>query len=128
MRRRDYLKTLAVAVPAAGMAAAQSGASSGFMEMHIDFAVEAGKEQDLLANYRNYFKPAISRQPGFVLVNLLKLEKGTPDQLPFRLILAFEKEEQRIAWTKTDTHQKAFPTIRDTMAKGSRISSYKDVG
>ena|ERR1700681_4479324 len=127
MNRRDYLKVLAVAVPVAGLSAAPAGALSGFMEMHIDFAVEPGKEQQMVANYKNNFRPAISKQPGFVMVNLLKLRRGAPDQTPYRLVLAFQTEEQRVAWTKTDAHQASFPTIRDTMAKGSKTNSYDDV-
>jgi heme-degrading monooxygenase HmoA len=128
MNRRDYLKVLAVAVPAAGLPAVPAdGAPSGFMEMHIDFAVEPGKEETMLANYRNNFRPAISKQPGFIMVNLLKLRRGGADQTPYRLVLAFQTEEQRVAWTKTDAHQASFPTIRDTMAKGSKTNSYDDV-
>jgi hypothetical protein len=127
MNRRDYLKVLAVAVPAASLSAAPVGAPSGFMEMHIDFAVEPGKEEQMVANYRNNFRPAIGKQPGFVMVNLLKLRKGAADQTPYRLVLAFQTEEQRIARTTTDAHQASFPTIRDTMVKGSKTNSYDDV-
>jgi heme-degrading monooxygenase HmoA len=127
MKRRDYLKVLAFAVPVSPVSALAAGTPSGFMEMHIDFAVEPGKEEELLTNYRNHFRPAIGKQPGFIMVNLLKLRKGAPDQTPFRLVLAFQTEEQRLAWTKTDAHQKAFPTIGDTMSKGSKTNSYDDV-
>jgi heme-degrading monooxygenase HmoA len=77
----------------------------------------------MLANYRNVFKLAITRQPGFVAVQLLKLRQELQGKAPagcsYRLIISFQTEEQRQKWVATPEHQKAWPTVEGTL-KGQK--------
>jgi heme-degrading monooxygenase HmoA len=126
MNRRHYLKALAAA-PAAGFLHA---ASPSPIQLHLDLEVEPRKEADLHKNFNEVFRPAISRQPGFVGVTLLKLRKEMAGKAPagcsYRLILSFETEEQRQAWVATDTHQRAWPTIEATLTGAKYIALLYD--
>jgi len=73
----------------------------------------------MLNNYHNVFHPAIVKQPGFVSVALLKLRKENQGKAPagasYRLVISFQTEEQRVKWASTDTHQKVWPTVENTL-------------
>lgn len=121
MNRRNYLKTMAVA----GAAVSAQGAAPP-IQLHVDLDVDAGKEKELLANFEKIFKPAISRQPGFVEVKLLKLRKAMKGEGPrnasHRLLISFQTEEQRVSWVATADHQKAWPTIERNL-KGDKFTA-----
>jgi heme-degrading monooxygenase HmoA len=123
MNRRTSLKVLAAAAPAA-LAVPAAGAAP--IQLHVDMEVDPAKEQEMLKNYRSTFRPAISRQPGFVEVKLLKLNKAVAGKSPapfnYRLLLSFETEPQRLAWVKTDEHQRVWPTIENTL-KGAKYTA-----
>src|SRR5215471_4857754 len=113
MNRRTCLKTVALggvlpALPLAAQAAKP-------IQLHVDLDVDPAKEKDLLATYRGHFRPAISKQPGFVDVKLLKLVStlagNAPANTSYRLLLSFQTEDQRKAWVATPTHQKVWPMM-----------------
>jgi hypothetical protein len=72
-----------------------------------------------LTNYRTRFRPAISKQPGFVDFKLMKLESAVAGKAPantsYRLLLSFQTEAQRKARVATAQHQKVWPTIQQTL-------------
>lgn len=120
MRRRTCLKALAAAagVPSLPAAAAPP------IQLHVDLDVDPAKERKLVENFRNVFRPAISRQPGFVDVKLLKLRKALagPTPLPYRLLISFQTEEQRQTWVATNDHQRAWPAIEENL-RGSKYTA-----
>jgi len=89
------------------------------IQLHVDLDVDPAKESDLLAALRKVFRTAISKQPGFVSVRLLKLRQAVVGEAPktasHRLLISFQTEEQRQAWVKTDDHQQAWPAIEKTL-------------
>lgn len=101
-------------------------ASGSAIQLHVDLDVDPAREQELLANFRSRFKPAISKQPGFVEVRLLKLESALQGQAPantsYRLLISFRTEDQRKAWVATPEHQKVWPTIEGTL-RGAKFSA-----
>ncbi|MEK7405685.1 MAG: antibiotic biosynthesis monooxygenase [Acidobacteriota bacterium] len=112
MRRRTCLTSLvAAALPAA--------AAPNPIQLHVDLDVDPAKEKDLVAAFRKVFRPAISKQPGFVNVRLLKLRQAVVGEAPkdasYRLLISFQTEEQRQTWVKTDDHQQAWPAIEKTL-------------
>jgi heme-degrading monooxygenase HmoA len=115
MNRRSYLKALAAALPAAGLATAAPAAAAPPIQLHCDLFVDPAKEKVMLENYRKTFRPAISKQPGFVSVQLLKLRAENQGKAPkgskYRLNISFQTEAQRLKWVSTDIHQKAWGTI-----------------
>lgn len=116
MNRRRYLKTLAAALPLAHVAAA---AAPPPIQLHCDLELDPAREKEMLTNYRTVFVPAISKQPGFVSVQLLKLRKEMQGKGPagcsYRLNISFQTEEQRVTWVATPAHQKAWPTVEGTL-------------
>ena len=88
--------------------------------------MDPAKQKELVAGFRKVFRPAISKQPGFVSVRLLKLRKaivGTaPSNAPYRLIISFQTEEQRQSWVASEDHQHAWPAIEGTL-KGAKLTA-----
>lgn len=85
------------------------------IQLHVELAVEPGREGDLLQAFQNVFQPAIQRQAGFVDVKLLKhrstvVGEGSPEA-SYRLLISFHTEEERQAWVASDDHQRAWPEI-----------------
>ena len=119
MNRRNCLLLIGTAV--AGHCAAPGATKA--TQLHVDLDVDPAQESELIAHFRNTFRPAISKQPGFIEVKLLKLRSAFGGQAPqntnCRLIISFETESQRLAWVATEEHQRAWPTIKKTL-KASR--------
>ncbi len=126
MNRRSYLKALAAVLPAAGFAqqkaptkAAPKAAAKPPIMLHCDLFVNPAKEKEMLTVWHNTFKKAISAQPGFVSVSLLKLRKENQGKAPagasYRLTISFKTEEERLTWVATDLHQKAWGQMEACM-------------
>lgn len=94
------------------------------IQLHVDMSVDPAKEKDLKKNFKEIFKPAMSKQPGFLHVYMLKLREAkagkTPEGANYRLVINFKSEEDRLNWVKTDIHQKVWPTIEGTF----KVKSY----
>jgi heme-degrading monooxygenase HmoA len=117
MKRRAYLKTLLVAGAAVG---AQAAAPAGRpIQLHVDLAVDPAKEREMLHNFETVFKPAASKQPGYIDVKMLKLRQTVMGKAPegsnYRFVLTYASEELRQKWVATDTHKKVWPTIENTL-------------
>ncbi len=122
MNRRNALKAMAAvsAAPAIAAPAAQP------IQLHVDMDVDPAKEKEMVSNYRKIFRPTITKQPGFVRVQLLKLREAAKGPVPinanYRLIISFQTEEQRKAWVATDEHKKVWPTIENTL-RGEKFTA-----
>jgi len=101
------------------------------IQLHVDLDVDPARENELRQNFRNIFRPAISRQPGFVSVRLLKLRGAVvgepPGDFNYRLVISFQSEQQRQAWVKSEDHQKAWPAIEKTLRPGKLRAVLFDV-
>jgi heme-degrading monooxygenase HmoA len=119
MNRRNYLKALAAALPAATIAKGAATAAAPPIQLHCDLQLDPAKEKVMLDNYRKIFRPTISKQPGFVAVTLLKLraenQGKAPAGCPYRLIISFTSEEARLKWVASAEHKKAWPTVEDQL-------------
>ncbi len=117
MTRRRCLKTVVLTGTAGALGAAP--AAERAIQLHVDLDVDPAREKTLLETYRNEFRPAIRKQPGFVDVRLMKLVSAPAGQAPpntnYRLLVSFEKEEQRKAWVATETHQKLWPLMEKNL-------------
>ena len=89
------------------------------IELHVDLDVEPTKEKDLVSTFHTVFEPTISKQPGFVLVTLLKLRAAA---VTHRLVISFETEEQRVAWVATADHQRVWPQMEKNL-KGVKFTA-----
>jgi heme-degrading monooxygenase HmoA len=121
MKRRTCFK--AVLAGAAGFASAAAAGKSQRIQLHVDLSVDPAKEKEMLHNFHTIFKPAASKQPGYIEVEMLKLNSAlagsAPSGVNYRFALTFESEELRKKWVATDTHQKVWPTIEKTLTTTS---------
>lgn len=79
--------------------------------LHVDLVPKDASGSVLEETYRDTFRPAIRRQPGFRSVGLLRpAEAGQ-----WRLAIEFAREADRIAWVESDTHQRVWGAMEDQL-------------
>ena len=121
MERRTYLKKVLAGAGALAVARPTLGAadSAGPIQLHVDLSVDAAKEKEMLHNFTTIFRPAASKQPGYIDVKMLKLRQAVQGSAPagvnYRFALTFKSEELRQKWVTSDVHQKVWPTIENTL-------------
>lgn len=107
---------LAGAIPAA----AQVAHAAQSIQLHVDLVVDAAKEKEMLKNFTTIFRPAASKQPGYIDLKMLKLRSTLQGKAPagvnYRFALTFQSEELRQKWVASEVHQKVWPTIENTLA------------
>ena len=118
MKRRTCLQTILAA--GAGMAIGQAATTGHPVQLHVDLTVDPAKEKEMLHNFETIFRPAASKQPGYIDVKMCKLRSAIAGKAPagsnYRFVLIFASEELRQKWVATDTHQKVWPTIENTLS------------
>jgi hypothetical protein len=118
MKRRTYLKTMLAAN--AGALAAGAADAAHPIQLHVDLTVDLAKEKEMLKNFETVFRPAASKQPGYIDVKMLKLRSAVQGQAPagvnYRFSLTFPNEELRQKWVASEVHQKVWPTIENTLS------------
>jgi len=118
MRRRTYLK--AVFAAGALAAAGQAADAAHPIQLHVDLTVAPAKEKEMLKNFETIFRPAASKQPGYIDVRMLKLRSTLMGKAPagvnYRFALTFQSEELRQKWIASDVHQKVWPTIENLLS------------
>jgi heme-degrading monooxygenase HmoA len=129
MKRRVYLQTI---LAAACAVTARAASKDRPIQLHVDLSVDPAQEREMLHNFHTLFRPAASKQPGFIDVKMLKLRSALAGAAPaasnYRFELTFASEEQRQAWVATATHQQVWPTIEKTLAsKNYTILLYDEV-
>jgi heme-degrading monooxygenase HmoA len=89
------------------------------IELHLDLAVDPAREQEMLNIFEKEFRPAVSRQPGFIDTKMLKLTATMRGPAPpgcnYQFILSFVSEVMRQKWTDTPTHKSIWPKIVATL-------------
>jgi heme-degrading monooxygenase HmoA len=75
----------------------------------VELRLRPGEESNLEREYRDAFRPAVSAQPGFEAVTLLRPSEGARWLLEIR----FVDEPSRRAWVATDLHQAVWPLVGD---------------
>ena len=118
MKRRTYLK--AVLAAGALSAAGQGADATHPILLHVDLTVDPAKEKEMLKNFETIFRPAASKQPGYIDVKMLKLRKTLMGKAPagvnYRFALTFQSEELRQKWVASEVHQKVWPTIENLLS------------
>jgi len=124
MKRRSCLKVLlatagVVATRWADSTPAAAEEGQRPIELHLDLAVDPAREQEMLHIFETAFRPAVSGQPGFVEVKMLKLSATLRGPAPpgcnYQFILAFASEELRQKWVATPTHKGLWQRIEATL-------------
>ncbi len=104
-------------------------------KLQMFFEVEPANFAAFEKNYINVYVPALRRQVGYLGSKLLRVfpadvtkRNGSPEQkFTFEMELMFEKEEQRVAWTKTKEHDAAWASTI-AFAKSYQWIGYDVVG
>jgi heme-degrading monooxygenase HmoA len=120
MKRRTCLKAiLAGAGSLTATRAARAAGPEHPIQLHVDLSVDPAKEQEMLHNFKTIFRPAASKQPGYIDVQMLKLRTAVQGKAPeagnYRFVLKFVSEELRQKWIASATHQKVWPTVENTL-------------
>jgi len=117
MKRRAYLKAMLAAGAAA--AAVEAADAPRPIQLHVDMSVDPAKEKEMVKNFETIFRPAASKQPGYIDVKILKLRSALQGKAPagvmYRFSLTYQSEALRQKWIATDVHQKVWPTIENTL-------------
>jgi hypothetical protein len=121
MKRRTYLHTMLAAGTGIALSQSISRAAAGRpVQLHVDLAVDPAKEKEMLHNFETIFRPAASRQLGYIDVKMCKLRSTVAGKAPegfnYRFVLSFASEDLRQKWVETDTHKKVWPTIENTLS------------
>jgi len=118
MKRRTCLQTILAA--GAGMATGLAAPTGNPVQLHVDLTVDPAREKEMLHNFETIFRPAASKQSGYIDVKMCKLRSALAGKAPagcnYRFVLTFASEELRQKWVATDTHQKVWPTIENTLS------------
>jgi heme-degrading monooxygenase HmoA len=105
---------------ATGLAMPAAAATGKPILLYVDLSVDPAKEKEMLKNFETIFKPAASKQPGYIDVKMLKLRTAVMGKAPaginYRFALTYQSEELRQKWVASDIHQKVWPTIENTLS------------
>jgi len=94
------------------------------IERHVTFNVIPGKEKDFETLFKEEYSMAMSKQPGFVSVTLLKeQEKGAVYQMAIR----FQSLETAAAWRDSADHKALSPKIKALYSESS-VQVYEVIG
>lgn len=121
MKRRSYLKAMLAATAGLSGAGAQETKKQAQnpVVLHVDLSVDPAKEGEMLRNFHNTFKPAARKFPGYIDVKMCKLRSAlqgaAPGGINYRFQLTYESEELRQKWVASDTHQKVWLAIENTL-------------
>ena len=78
------------------------------IERHVTFNVLPDKGRDFEKLFVEEYRPAMSKMPGFVKVELLRSQE---DPTKHMMIIRFESLETAAAWRSSDAHQALKPKI-----------------
>src|SRR5579862_5332812 len=97
MKRRTCLK--AILAGAGSLTAMQAAAPENPIQLFVDLTVDPAKEQEMLHNFKTIFRPAASKQAGYIDAQMLKLRSALqgkgPEASNYRFVLTFASEELR---------------------------------
>ena len=91
------------------------------IERHVTFNVISGKEKDFENLFKEVYSIAMSKQPGFVSVTLLKEHEK---DVIYQMVIRFQSLETAAAWRDSDDHKALSPKIK-ALYKESTVQVYE---
>jgi antibiotic biosynthesis monooxygenase (ABM) superfamily enzyme len=79
------------------------------IERHVTFSVIPGKEKDFETLFKEEYSTAMSKQPGFVSVALLKEHEK---EAVYQMVIRFQSLETATAWRDSADHKALSPKIK----------------
>jgi len=86
------------------------------IERHVTFKVIPGKEKDFERLFIEEYSVAMSRQPGFVSVTLLKEHEK---ESIYQMAIRFQSLETAAAWRESEEHKALSPKIKALYSESS---------
>jgi antibiotic biosynthesis monooxygenase (ABM) superfamily enzyme len=87
--------------------------------LYVDLSVDPAKEREMLRNFHDTVKPAAMKYPGYINMRMCKLRSAIQGAAPagvnYRFEVTYQSEELRQKWVASDTHQRVWPTIENTL-------------
>ena len=93
------------------------------IERHVTFHIIPGKEKDFETLFKDAYSMAMSKQPGFVSVTLLKDHEK---EAVYQMAIRFQSLETAAAWRDSADHKALSPKIK-TLYKESTVQVYEVV-
>jgi len=93
------------------------------IERHVTFNVIHGKEKEFETLFKNAYSIAMSKQPGFVSVTLLKEHEK---EAVYQMVIQFQSFETAAAWRDSADHKDLSPKIK-ALYKESTVQVYEVV-
>ena len=94
------------------------------IERHVTFEVLPDKTDEFEKFFSEHYRPAMSRMPGFVKVELLR-EQNAP--LRYQMVIRFQTADDAAGWRASPEHQGLSPQIK-TLYSGSELKVYDVLG
>ncbi len=91
------------------------------IERHVTFNVVPGKEKEFETLFKEAYSVAMSRQPGFVSVALLKEHEK---EAVYDMVIRFQTLEIAAAWRESEDHKALSPKIK-ALYKDSTVQVYE---
>ena len=91
------------------------------IERHVTFHVIPGKEKDFETFFKEAYSIAMSKQPGFVSVTLLKEHEK---EAVYQMAIRFQSLETAAAWRDSPDHKVLSPKIK-ALYKESAVQVYE---
>ena len=93
------------------------------IERHVTFNIIPGKERDFETLFKESYSVAMSRQPGFVSVALLKEHEK---EAVYQMVIRFQTLETAAAWRDSEDHKALSPRIK-SLYSNSTVLVYEVV-
>jgi heme-degrading monooxygenase HmoA len=84
------------------------------IERHVTFHVKEGHEQAFAVFFRDHYRPAMAKMPGFVRASLLRSQDEPAEQL---MVLGFAHAEAAAKWRQSDLHEELKPRLKSMYEK-----------
>ena len=91
------------------------------IERHVTFNVIPGKEKDFENLFKEQYSVAMSKQPGFVSVTLLKEHEK---EATYQMVIRFQSLETAAAWRDSADHKALSPKVK-ALYSGSSVQVYE---
>lgn len=84
------------------------------IERHVTFHVKEGYEQAFAVFFRDQYRPAMAKMPGFVRAALLRSQEKPSQQL---MVIGFAHAEAASEWRQSDLHEELKPRLKSMYEK-----------
>jgi len=91
------------------------------IERHVTFNVIPGKEKGFEKLFKEEYSVAMSKQPGFVSVTLLKEHEK---DVVYQMVIRFQSLETAAAWRDSSDHRALSPKIK-ALYRESTVQVYE---